>query len=440
MIVDLNESGNTPHTGKLHGVKVSNVKKDGWNNALIGLGKRNVDKTVTTSFGSAPIFTDSELTHMYMGDGLGKRIIDLKPQDAIREWITVPGDDDEKILTELKRLKAQTAFKKALSYARLYRGSIIVMVEKGVLDLEKPLQKNPKGLVALRVYSAARIQLLSADISDDPTSMYFDDMEYFTINTRRGTTLRVHASRCLVFKGEEAPDEGTIDLKYLYWGLPAIMPIYNEVKNWGSIKQALVNLLLEFNVGKYTLSNLAQMLTNNDQASLDKIYDRMDIINASKSMINSVLLGEGEGYERDSATVSGLSQLLEILMMDLAAVAGYPVTRLWGRSPQGMNATGESDETIYYDDIASMQEIIVQPPLQRLVNIIGGYTSVSTTKIVFNPLKQLTEKEQAEVDKLNAETDGIYIDKAVVTPEEVSAHRFPDKEDSSTSGFNEGSE
>lgn len=440
MVVDIDNGNNTGNTvGKVGGVTVSHTKKDGWNNALIGLGKRNTDKTVHTQFGEAPVFTDEELSQMYMGDGLGKRIIDLKPQDAIREWIKIPGDPQDKILKELKRLDAQTVFKKALSYARLYRGAIIVMVEPGVVDLSKPMSKNPKAITSLRVYSAARINMNHFTITDDPTSEYFDDVEIFPVNTRSGKLLSIHRSRCLVFKGEEAPDEGQIDFKYLYWGLPAIMPIYNAVKNWGSVEQAVVNLLLEFNVGKYTLSNLAQMLSSNDESTLNMLYDRMDIINASKSLLNSVLLGEGEGYERDSASVSGLDKLLEIIMINVAAVSGYPVTRLWGRSPQGMNATGEGDETVYYDDIAHMQEIIVQPPLQRLSSIIGNYMGVSDSEIEFNPLKQLSEKEQAEVANKNAQTDQIYINIGVLTGEEVHNKRFPDSTFTG-SGFNEGNE
>lgn len=413
--------------GRIGGVTITTKRADGWMNALTGLGKKGVDKTESTEFGIPPQFTDEELSNLYEGEGMGARIIDLPAKDSIRSWINTPGDPTRKLLNELKRLKAPQMFKQALAYTRLYRGAIIVMVEQGVIDLKKPLQKNPKGLSSLRVYSAARILVNDSDIVKDTRSKYFDEIEIFNVRLRNGTTIPVHASRCLIFKGFPAPDEGTIDFKYKYWGLPVMKRIYDRLKNWGSVEKSVVTIMLEFNMGKYTLSNLEQMLAQNDKESMDAIYNRIDIIQASKSIINAVLLGKDEAYDRDTASVGGVKDIMEVMMISLSAVSEIPVTRLWGRSPAGENATGESDMRQYYDDISANQETDVEPPLQKLINIIGVYEKVADTFFEFNPLWQPTEKEQAEIDKSKAETDQIYMNTAVLTPEEVHDKRFPDK-------------
>lgn len=429
MVNDIDEYNNTSKSGRIGGVNVESKRTDGWANALMGLGKRGTDKTESTYYNVAPQFEDQELSEMYMGEGLGKRIIDLPAKDSVRAWIEVPADPEEAIINELNRLGAKQAFRKALSWARLYRGAVIVMMEKGGRkDLSKPLSINPQSIMALRVYSAARIECTTSDIVDDPHSKYFDDIEVFTIRKRNGTPMKVHASRCLIFKGEEAPDETTVDFKYKYWGIPVLMGIWDRLKNFGSIEKGIANLMLEFNIGKYTISNLASLLSQNTEDGLQQIYSRMEIINASKSLINSVLLGEGEEYTRDAASVSGVDAILDRFMIFLSAVSGIPVTRLWGRSPAGENATGESDMRQYYDDISAMQETQVEPPLNRLVTIIGGYLNVADTSFVFNPLWQPTESEQAIIDKTNAETDQIYINTAVRTPEDVQNERFPEEE------------
>ena len=142
-------------TGVIGGVHIQTVHNDGWTNLMMGLNKAGSDKTRYTTFQGIPDFTDRELSEMYTSEGMGKRIIDLPAKDSIRAWI----DTDEKLIKKLKQLKAKQAFRKALSWARLYRGSIIVMVEQGQKDLEKPLSSNPKEIQALRVYSAANIEI-----------------------------------------------------------------------------------------------------------------------------------------------------------------------------------------------------------------------------------------------------------------------------------------
>ena len=60
--------------------------------------------------------------------------------------------------------------------------------------------------------------------------------------------------------------------------------------------------------------------------------------------------------ETHSYSFTGLSDIYESFMMDMAGAAEIPATKLFGRSPQGFNSTGESDLRNYYDMIASLQE------------------------------------------------------------------------------------
>lgn len=424
MVRDLDD--NSPLVGRIRGVDIKSNRSDGWYNAISGLGKRGIDKTESIMYGTVPEFTDDELSNMYMGEGIGKRIIDLPAKDAIRSWIDIPGDKDGKIQKELTRLKAKGAFRKALSWSRLYRGALIVIVEKGVKDLAKPLSRNVSEITSLRTYSAARVDVTTTDIVTDPHSTYFDEVEFFPVRLRNGTTIRVHASRCLVFKGEQPPDEGTVDFKYKYWGLPVMMQIYDRLKNWGATEKGVADVMQEFTVGIFTLSNMAQLLAMNNQEGLDRIYDRIDIINASKSVINSVLLGDGEAFDRIAASLSGVPEVMDRMQVSLSAVSNIPVTRLWGRSPAGENATGESDMRQYYDDISSYQESDVEFPLQKLINIIASYSGVSETAFNFNSLWQATKKEQADIDKTVAETDQVYITQGVFTSEEIYDLRASD--------------
>jgi phage-related protein (TIGR01555 family) len=408
---------------------IKKLVKDSWTNLLTGLGKRNTDKTLSTTFGDFELLEDQSLSNLYDGEGLGAQIIDIPANDMTRAGWTIQGDEDEKIQDELKRLLAVKSLNTALKYARLYRGSIIVLVtEKGIL--EEPLNKNSGQIKQLKVYSAARIEISSTDIITDENSLYFEGVEFYRVRLRNGDYKDIHASRCLKFNGELTADFGDLDFKYKYWGFSALQRVWERLKNYGSVEQSVANLMLEFVIGKYKFANLGKLLASGSQEDLNKVYTKMEIINASKSTINGVMLGEGEDYTRDSANVSGMADLIDRAMMNLSAVTGIPVSKLFGRSAAGMNATGEGDRANYYDDASAKQEVWLGPELQKLVNYIATYVygvSIKDDKqylVVFNSLWEPTEKERAEIDQMNAETHASDIDRGVITEDESRMMRY----------------
>jgi hypothetical protein len=115
----------------------------------------------------------------------------------------------------------------------------------------------------------------------------------------------------------------------------------------------------------------------------------------------------------------------------LSSAADIPTTLLWGRSPAGLNATGESDINQYYDRIHGDQDVHLGPPLRRIARLIsieqsGTIKRELKPKIVFRSLKQLDEKERSEVYGRNADADVKYIQEGVLQPAEVAMARFGD--------------
>lgn len=406
-------------------LSIKSVVQDGWRNILAGLGTSQ-DKTEHTHYGYYQYLDDQELSELYMGDGLAKRIIDLLPEDAVRPWVTIQGDDNNVIQDELRRLGLKEELRKALSWTRLYRGALIVLIEEGAKELANPLPANVRGISKIRTYPASRIDIIPEDIRTDPTSTYFEDIEYFPVRLRNGNIMRVHHSRCLVFKGEQAPDDQYTDFEYRYWGMSTMIKIYDRLKNLSASEKGIANGLLEYSYGKIKIANLVDILSMNDREAVRMIQNRIDVIQASKSQINAVLIGEGEEYSSESTNFAGVNELFEKLMLLLTATAEYPFTRLYGRSPAGMNATGESDNRQYYDKVANEQETKLLPAIDKIVMMIAQYTNTTYTDIMFNSLWQTTEKEQAEVEMLHAQIDQIYMNGGVLSPEEVTLKRFPE--------------
>jgi hypothetical protein len=90
----------------------------------------------------------------------------------------------------------------------------------------------------------------------------------------------------------------------------------------------------------------------------------------------------------------------------LSGAADIPLTRLFGQSPAGLNATGEADTKTYYDGILRRQEAQLREPLTKLLQIIyrDRFGEPMPAEVSFNfvPLWQLTEIDRANVASTDA--------------------------------------
>jgi len=399
---------------------------DGWMNVLTGLGRTH-DKSIYTNFMGYTVLDDLTLSEIWVGDGFGKRIIEVVADDMTREWLDIENDIDNVITDKIYSLRTESLVNLALKWKRLFGGSLIVMgIDDGV-DIEDPVNMNRiKNVNWLKVFDRTDVAITTVNFQADVNEDNFGEVEFFTVSPRNGTPFNVHHSRVMVFKGTPVPNRITVRNLW-YWGMSELQPIWNELKDFGAGKGNINKLLYEFVIGKFKLKGLAKKLAEKDE---EAIRARMNIISLSKSMINAVLLDAdgNEDFIRDSANVAGMADLLDRMMMFLAGVSGIPVTRLFGRSPAGQNSTGESDLMNYYDMIVPKQKNEMQPQLQKLIDYINLSSDlksgVENPTIHFNKLFQLTETQEIENRKKQAEIDHIYIGDGVYTAEDVAGSRF----------------
>ncbi|MCM1236297.1 MAG: DUF1073 domain-containing protein, partial [Ruminococcus flavefaciens] len=99
-------------------------------------------------------------------------------------------------------------------------------------------------------------------------------------------------------------------------------------------------------------------------------------------------------------TFTGLQEVYDSMCLDLSGASRIPVTKLFGRSPAGMNATGESDLRNYYDYVDTLRESVLKPILERVLPILcmSAWGAVpAELDIVFPPLWTPTAAEVAEI-------------------------------------------
>lgn len=419
-------------------------RKDGWMNLFTGLGTR-ADKTKSTRAVPTGFLADAEKEIIYADDGLGARVVDLLPEDMMKQgWHYVFENEKEgfdnysKIYNHVfKEIRANYKITQALKWARLYGGALILL---GVYDgesLDQPLNLNKiKNFENLKIIPRNNVMYGTMEFQMNPELPHYGQVEYYPVTFYTGRQYqmqRVHYSRVIEIKGIEIPssEASLIPMEFRYWGLSVFQRIQDRLKELGSSFSSLANLLNELTIGKYKYKDLAQIMASDEGGEL--VQKRLQAMDLMKSVFHSVLLDTDESFERDTLSFSGVSDVMYQFMMMTSAATGYPMTKLFGISPGGLNSTGEADMYQYYDMVKAKQETELLPIIERLVKIISEWQNIPEPEIVFNPLEQMTEKEQAELEAKKADSEYKkmqtyqgYIDMGIMSPEIVEELEFGD--------------
>jgi phage-related protein (TIGR01555 family) len=431
-----NEFGRRPQTGaKIIQASPLVQRADSLSNALSGFGGY-ADRTGHNYYGHQLMRLDSELTDIYAGGGLGRKIVSCRPADMLRSWITFPQDTDGKILKALDALDIRTHLYNLLMQTELYRGAVMVLGGlDNALTLEAPLPKNAnKPISFVKVYGAPLVLNTEIELSQNPASPYFDDFEVFRIQRRwqvqgQGDEIRVHQSRCIVSKGIPLPQDATTsqDFTYLYWGISRLQAVFDQLANSETAQKAFANLIHEATIAVSKIPGLEQILANADDAKAT-MQAVMDTIARAKSVLNMILLPEGGEFSRDSLTMAGWRDTAMIFREELAAVAEIPVPRLYGITSSGLGGGGNDSEAsrTYDAQIQAEQEIKLRPIIARLVKHVAPSVGRDPEEpFVFNPLETPSDKEIAETRKIVADTDKVYFDMgALHAVTEIRESRF----------------
>ena len=407
---------------------------DGWKNLLAGFGtKKDKGLTPEDSVAGFVRLVPEVLGVLYRTNSEIRNAIDMPAEAMTREGFEVEGDDGT-LYKAFQELHGPAKFKDALQFCRLYGGSLIVMDIEGAGAWDTPWDPSRGGKIReLRVYPRTRVNLAAMETSKVPESIYFDDFELFSIFAASGIPFNVHASRVLLFKSDSRVDmlePGYTDYER-YWGLSEVYRGVDDAYAFGTTKQGTSHLMKECSVAKYRLTNLENLVAENDYKSLD---NRLEAIDMQKSVVNGVFLGEGEDYIRENVTFSGVPEVWDRQMMAVAGAYRVPVTKMFGRSAAGMNATGEGDGDNWNDYIAGLQVTQMLPPLSKLMRDINAYTKAVKAPtgtagpvpltITFNPLSMRDQLKDAQVRETMSRADRNYVESGILNPEDIIRNRF----------------
>ena len=120
------------------------------------------------------------------------------------------------------------------------------------------------------------------------------------------------------------------------------------------------------------------------------------------------LLDKNDTFASTSYTFAGLSDMMLQFGQQLAGASGIPLVRLFGQSPAGLSATGDSDIRMYYDNIKAQQESVLRNPMDVVLKVMWrstfGDAAPDDLEFDFTPLWQMSAVDKANNAKTATET------------------------------------
>jgi uncharacterized protein len=349
--------------------------------------------------------------------------------EMTRKWIKLQavGEEDKTakikaIEDEFTRLGVKDAFRKAAEIDGFF-GRAHLYLDLGSTDDRDELRlpigngQNAMSKAKVGIGSLKRLRVIepvwtypsSCNATDPLKPDWYKPSSWFV----QGKEL--HATRLLTFIGREVPD--LLKPAYSFGGLSMSQMVRPYVDNWLRVRQSVSDLISTFSTSGIK-TDLSQMLA----AGGEQLFKRLVLFNSNRDNQGLMVLDKDtEEYFNVSTPLGTLDQLQAQAQEHMASVSRIPLVKLLGISPAGLNASSEGEIETFDDTINAAQEAQIRPNLTRLLHFVElnlwGAIDPGIT-FTFVPLSDLTPKEKAEVEKIEAETAEIRINSSVISPAE----------------------
>jgi phage-related protein (TIGR01555 family) len=382
---------------------------DSLRGAFEAVGRLNPFRQSLTGATALPgVFSHQLALATYMSSGM------------LRKVITIPAVEAEE-----KRLGLRAKIKHAETLRGIGGGALILVTAGDHASELKPDMIGKGGLIAVNVVS--RWEITPEDFDKDLASPTYRQPRRFRIDSE-GRGAPIHPSRVIVFRGDPIPAGNAVDDAEAYWGDCQLLRIYKAVENSDHAQSWFIELVRKAKLLRIGIPDLLDMMSSTE--GKQQLNERVALIAQGESTLNATVYRSGTGPGDPGEKIddyqvnwSGIPAFMDAVDQRLSAVSGIPFTKLMGRSPGGMNATGDSDMSNWWDTVGDGQENETRPCLEQLDPFLirsAGASNPDKVWWVWAPLRKPTEQEEAATFKLLMEAIEKLIASGLV-PDEAMA-------------------
>lgn len=388
-------------------MKFSNIfTADGFQNFAarlgLGAGSQNDQSSYAFDFLSRDRL---KLEAMYRSSWIVGQVVDVVAEDMTREGVNIRGLDDpsdaEEIQKAMDDLEVWNELTNVIKWGRLYGGAIAVMLIDGQnvstpLNIDTVGKDSFKGLMVLdRWLVQPTLQDLVSEYGPD-----FGKPKYYDViaDSLGLSTQRIHYSRIIRLDGVDLPYWQRIAENL--WGQSVIERLLDRLIAFDSTTTGIAQLVYKAHLRTYKVKGLRSIIAAGGKA-LEGLVKQIEHIRLWQSNEGLTLMDSEDAFETHSYSFAGLDAVLLQFGQQLSGASQIPLVRLFGQSPSGMNATGESDLSNYYDNINQQQERRMRTGLGKLLRIVSlstlGKALPDSFTFDFASLWQIDDVQKADI-------------------------------------------
>jgi len=379
--------------------------------ARLGMGTDNLMSW--GSYGFNPITRNRQLLEwIHRGSWLGGVAVDVVADDMTRAGVSIQGELPPDLIAAIEEeavaLGIWSKLASALKWSRLYGGSIVVYLIDGQ-DLSTPLRLDRvaksqfRGLLPLdRWMVEPSLNNLVEDFGPQ-----LGQPKFYRVLANspalRGAT--IHYSRVIRLEGIELPYQQK--LVENLWGLSVIERLYDRLVAFDSATTGASQLVFKSFLRTVNIEGLRDVIAQGGPA-MEGLLKYMDMMRRFQSIEGVTMLDAKDQFAvQGTVAYSGMDGILLQLGQQISGALQIPLVRLFGQSPAGLSATGESDLRTYYDGIAKDQNRDLKVPITAVYRMMVQNLGVGAPDgfgVAFNPLWQLTDAEKAQIAQVDTQT------------------------------------
>jgi phage-related protein (TIGR01555 family) len=218
--------------------------------------------------------------------------------------------------------------------------------------------------------------------------------------TFMGAYYRIHRSRIIRFPGVRVPQD-MMRNKYQGWDKSLVDFVFDAYRDWKMTVMGVNNLIQDYSLFIWKLKGLKNIGVEEDR---EIIRNRMRLQQMMMSVLGGMAVdADDEDVQFLTRSFAGIPELIDKFRDILIGATGIPHTVLFGESPSGLGATGESEEKNWAKQVLLYQKTVFYRRLLRLYQLIwlakDGPTKGKEPKgwdIKFRPILIQSEAERME--------------------------------------------
>ena len=217
----------------------------------------------------------------------------------------------------------------------------------------------------MHVVDRTRIVTLG-EIDQQPMSVTFGMPDHYQFVN---TTSPIHKDRLIRFEGTELPIYER--QRNLWYSDSVLIPLMKQIDNFHTTSFAAAQMVQEANTDVIRVPGLANILQSDEGTSA--MIQRFTDWKSIKSVFGVSILDAEEVFDQKKIQLSGVKDLIWEYLKMVSASVSIPATRFLSASPDGMNATGESDLVNYIETLQGLHKDVFDPRLGVVDTLLAAH-------------------------------------------------------------------